>query len=313
MPARRLQKAAQGIQQRRVLPGRLHQHGGVVAGALGRALLQKGLALHKPRHTAVRRAVGVDDPEPRVRAGDVLLHEPAAKITAPRRGGKELPQPGGVLNEIHLAPPREIAAGVGRLIRGLGDDRPAKRQRRQGVRRALRHGLRCAQPRGAAGRSKLPLIGQMHRRGRRAGKAVRPAQRVGMAGQQGRVVVGAGDENFGHAGVLRRQPQQRGRKDMVLPERRVLHSDPHQTAVGQRGQGAAADGQAAHAIAFIKAAGHAVDIGIPAQQHQQHPRHTNPPCRKCMRQGGNYVLFAFPQVGLRPQARVGAQPPLGGS
>ena len=136
MPARRLQKAAQGIQQRRVLPGRLHQHGGVVAGALGRALLQKGLPLHKPRHTAVRRAVGVDDPEPRVRAGDVLLHEPAAKITAPRRGGKEFPQPGGVLNEIHLAPPREIAAGVGRLVRGLGDDRPAKRQRRQGVRRA---------------------------------------------------------------------------------------------------------------------------------------------------------------------------------
>ena len=78
--------------------------------------------------------------------------------------------------------------------------------------------------------------------GRRAGKAVRPAQRVGMAGQQGRVVVGAGDENFWHAGVLRRQPQQRGRKDVVLPERRVLHGDPHQTAVGQCGQGAAADG-----------------------------------------------------------------------
>ena len=224
-------------------------------------------------------------------AGDVLLHEPAAKITAPRRGGKERPQPGGVLNEIHLAPPREIAAGVGRLVRGLGDDRPAKRQRRQGVRRAQRHGLRCAQPRGAAGRSKLPLIGQMQRCGRRAGKAVRPAQRVGMAGQQGRVVVGAGDENFGHAGVLRRQPQQRGRKDVVLPERRVLHGDPHQTAVGQRGQGAAADGQAAHAIAFIKAASHAVDIGIPAQQHRQHPRHTNPPCRKCMRQGGFYVVI----------------------
>ena len=112
-----------------------------------------------------------------------------------------------------------------------------------------------------------------------------------MARQQAGVAVRTGDEQPRFAGVLCGQTEQRGGEHGILRKRRVLHSNADKAAAGQRRQRTAADGKAADTAGFIKAAGHAVDIGIPAQQHRQHPRHTNPPCRKCMRQGGNYVVI----------------------
>ena len=170
-----------------------------------------------------------------------------------------------------------MAVPPGGRVSRLDDDRPAEGQRGHNVPRVYYYALRRAQAHGAAGGGKLLFIGQGQRGGWRAGKAVRPPQFGGTAGHKLGVAVGAGDEQPRSAGILLGQAQQRGGENAVPLKRWVLGGHLYNTAVGQRWQRTAADGQAAHAVCLIKAAGHTVDIGIPAQQHRQYLRHRNSP------------------------------------
>ena len=303
-PARRLQKAAQSLQQGGVLPGGFHQHSGVVANALGCTLLQKGLSLHKPRHTAVGGAVGVHDPQPRIRAGDVLLQKHGPAVAAAGGCGQNLLQFGGIPGQIDLALAREMAVPPGGRVSRLNDDRPAEGQLEHNVPRVYCYALRRAQAHGAAGGGKLLFIGQGQRGGWRAGKAVRPPQFGGTAGHKLGVAVGAGDEQPRSAGVLLGQAQQRGGENAVPLKRWVLGGHLHNTAVGQRRQRTAADGQAAHAVCLIKAAGHTVDIGIPAQQHRQYLRHRNSPLPLVYAARGRLFFLPSP-IGRRWPRRAG--------
>ena len=197
-----------------------------------------------------------------------------------------------------------MAVPPGRRVSRLDDDRPAEGQRGHNVPRVYCYALRRAQAHGAAGGGKLLFIGQGQRGGWRAGKAVRPPQFGGTAGHKLGVAVGAGDEQPRSAGVLLGQAQQRGGENAVPLKRWVLGGHLHNTAVGQRRQRTAADGQAAHAVCLIKAAGHTVDIGIPAQQHRQYLRHRNSPLPLVYAARGR--LFFLPSlIGRRWPRRAG--------
>ena len=229
-------------------------------------------------HLAVETAVGVEHPHAVVVAGDVFLQDQLILVAAAVDGVCDLVKFLPVLGQKDLLLVREAAVPVGCGIAGLDNDRELKRQadilvvfRRAGC------GFGIGQTMGLAGTVEIVLdVKVQHRLKFRAGKMVVGCQCLAMAGQQDGVAVSAGNQHQ-RFGLLLGKVHQSLDENVVLLQTGFQHRNVHQLAVGRGHQRPLAHGNAGDAILLIKAARHAVYIGIAAQKHRKKIRHVYDP------------------------------------
>ena len=99
-----------------------------------------------------------------------------------------------------------------------------------------------------------------------------------VAGHQDRVAVGTGDEQQRAAGVVVAFGifDKRAHKGLVVLELRFDGGDAHELCIAAGHKHGLADRVADDAVLGVKAAGHAVDIGIAAEQHRLECLHKAP-------------------------------------
>ena len=278
-PVHILQKGAQLAEQRSVVDLRPGQDPRIVADALGGLFLQQRPAEREQPNFAVQPTVGVEHPHTAVIAGDVLLQNQVVLVFAAinRRGDRIKIL--AVFGQEHLFLVREMAVPVGHRVARLDDNREIEREFGGLIilRRAGR-GARMVKSVGVAGAVEVILdIEREHRIKVGAGKTEVWRKGLAVAGQQDCVAIRAGDKHKRGAGVGLRIVEQGRDEDLVLLELRLNFGDAHKLCVAAGDKHRLADHIADDAVGCIKAAGHAIDVGIAAEQHGLKVLHANLP------------------------------------